>query len=177
MNAFRKTVAAMNKIADVLEGIANFICVVCLCVQIATIVVLVIGRYFFQKVPVGTEELALLCMVWTAILSIALNIRKDEHLKMEVIDIFCPESVIKYFRLICAVLTFILGGFMLKHGYSIWTLKFGTVMSSLPITGAAFYAVLPLAALLILYISVVFFLNQVLEIYDAHHCQELTEQS
>lgn len=166
MNAFRKFVAVLNKIADKLEAVANFICVVCLTVQVATIVVLVIGRYFFHKVPVGTEELALLCMVWMALLSICLNVRKDEHLKMEVIDMLCPESSIKYFQMICAVLTFVFSCYMIKYGYSIWTLKFGTVMSSLPISGAWFYAVIPLAGLLTAFVAVVFFLTLILKVVD-----------
>ena len=166
MNGFRKTVGVMNKIADVLEGIANFICVVCLTVQVITIVVLVVGRYWFHKVPVGTEELALLCMVWMALLSICLNVRKDEHLKMEVVDLFCPASSIKYFQIICAVLTFVFSCFMIKHGYAIWTLKFGTVMSSLPISGAWFYAAIPLAGVLTAFVSVVFFLSLILKFVD-----------
>ena len=166
MNAFRKTVAILNKIADKLEAAANFICVICLTVQVITIVVLVIGRYFFHKVPQGTEELALLCMVWMALLSICLNVRKDEHLKMEVVDLFCPESSIKYFQVICAVLTFIFSCYMIKYGYAIWTLKFGTVMSSLPISGAWFYAVIPLAGLLTAFVSVVFLLTLVLKFID-----------
>ena len=42
MNAFRKTVAVLNKIADKMELFANVISVICLTIQIATIVVLVI---------------------------------------------------------------------------------------------------------------------------------------
>lgn len=163
MNAFRKTVAILNKIADKLEAAANFICVACLSVQIITIVVLVIGRYFFHKVPQGTEELALLCMVWLSLLSICLNVRSDEHLKMEIVDLFFPEKSIKYFRMICAVVTFLFSCYMIKYGLDIWFLKFGTVMSSLPLSGACFYAAIPLAGVLTAFISVVFFLNQILE--------------
>ena len=55
---------------------------------------------------------------------------------------------------------------MIKYGYSIWTLKFGTVMSSLPISGAWFYAAIPLAGILTAFVSVVFFLNLILKFID-----------
>lgn len=166
MNAFHKIVAILNKIADKVEAAANFICVGCLTVQVITIVILVIGRYFFHKVPQGTEELALLCMVWMALLSICLNVRKDEHLKMEVVDLFCPASSIKYFQVICSILTFAFSCYMIRYGYDIWTLKFGTVMSSLPISGAWFYAVIPLAGLLTAFVSLVFLLTLILQFVD-----------
>lgn len=60
----------------------------------------------------------------------------------------------------------------------IWTLKFGTVMSSLPLSGACFYAAIPLAGVLTAFISVVFFLNQILELINEKLApQELPEQA
>ena len=58
-----------------IEKIINGICVAAITIQVLAILVMVFGRYFFSYVPMGTEELALFCMVWFSLLSISLSVR------------------------------------------------------------------------------------------------------
>ena len=93
--------------------------VVLLTVQLIAIIVMVFGRYFFRHVPAGTEQLALFCLVWFAMLSISLSVRDDSHVKMEVIDkLVGPKNVI-WFQLFCALVTAAFGVIMVVYGRQI----------------------------------------------------------
>lgn len=166
MTLLRKITAILNAICEKLEKIANFICVFCLTMQTILICILVIGRYIFKFVPPGTEELAVLCMVWTALLSMVLSIRDDSHLKMELVDLFVAPPKIKYFQVISGILTVTLAVFMLKYGIPLWKLRWGTTMTSIKMSNAWYYAVIPLAGVLIGFCGVAFTLNSIVGIVD-----------
>lgn len=117
-----KALKIFSRIADVVNQIINAVCVVLLTVQLIAIIVMVFGRYFFKHVPAGTEQLALFCLVWFAMLSISLSVRDDSHVKMEVIDqIVGPKRVI-WFQLFCALMTAIFGVIMVVYGRQICTI-------------------------------------------------------
>ena len=56
------------KISDIYNSIINFICVTLMCAQTVSIIVMVFGRYIFNKVPQWTEQFALFCMILFGIL-------------------------------------------------------------------------------------------------------------
>lgn len=161
MKALRKVFSCLNKIQDVLEEISSAICVFCLSLQILTITVLVIGRYFFKKVPQGTEELCLLCMVWIALLSITLCIRDDSHMKMDILDMFVSERAVDYIRVFDGIILVVFSVLMVKYGFVLWKLKWGSTLTGLPMSGAWFYAVLPISGILCGFSSLVFLLNTI----------------
>ena len=108
-----------SRLADVVNQAINAVCVVLLTVQLLAIIVMVFGRYFFRHVPAGTEQLALFCLVWFAMLSISLSVRDDSHVKMEVIDkLVGPKNVI-WFQLFCALVTAAFGVIMVVYGRQI----------------------------------------------------------
>ena len=114
-----KALKIFSRIADVVNQLINAVCVVLLTVQLIAIIVMVFGRYFFKHVPAGTEQLALFCLVWFAMLSISLSVRDDSHVKMEVIDkLVGPKNVI-WFQLFCALVTAAFGVIMVVYGRQI----------------------------------------------------------
>lgn len=114
-----KILKSFSRLADVVNQVINAVCVVLLTVQLIAIIVMVFGRYFFRHVPAGTEQLALFCLVWFAMLSISLSVRDDSHVKMEVIDkLVGPKNVI-WFQLFCALVTAAFGVIMVVYGRQI----------------------------------------------------------
>ncbi|MGN0760190.1 MAG: TRAP transporter small permease [Candidatus Ventricola sp.] len=114
-----KILKGFSRLADVVNQVINAVCVVLLTVQLIAIIVMVFGRYFFRHVPAGTEQLALFCLVWFAMLSISLSVRDDSHVKMEVIDkLVGPKNVI-WFQLFCALVTAAFGVIMVVYGRQI----------------------------------------------------------
>ena len=90
---------ALIKASDICNAIINFCCVTLLTAQTLAIIMMVIGRYVFNKVPAWTEQFAIFCMVWFAMFSIALGVRRDSHVKVELIDTFASPRVLLFFKL------------------------------------------------------------------------------
>ena len=107
------------RFCDLMDKIINFICVLLLTLQTVAIVVMVFGRYIFNFVPAGTEQLALFCLVWFAMLSISLSIRDDSHVKMEVIDHLVGEKNVIWFQYFCALMTAVIGFILVRYGMDI----------------------------------------------------------
>lgn len=164
MSFFKKLVDALNKVSGILEYAVNVICVFCLSLQTALICFQVFGRYLFKYIPPGLDELALLCMVWMALLGFCLNVRDDSHLKMELVDLIVTEDKIKYFQLFSSVLTVVFSIYMIKYGIRLWRLRVGTYMATIKMSNAWYYIVVPISGVLIAFSGLVFFFNTVLKI-------------
>lgn len=114
-----KALKAFSRLADAVNQVINAICVLLLTIQLIAIIVMVFGRYFFRYVPAGTEQLALFCLVWFAMLSISLSVRDDSHVKMEVIDSIVGKKNVIWFQLFCALVTAVFGVILVVYGRQI----------------------------------------------------------
>ena len=118
------------KISDVYNSIINFICVTLMCAQTVSIIVMVFGRYIFKKVPQWTEQFALCCMIWFAMFSIALAVRTDSHVKMEVVDNWVSPVVLLGFKIFGNLCTMAFGVILVIYGLEITQLTMPTMMSA-----------------------------------------------
>jgi TRAP-type C4-dicarboxylate transport system permease small subunit len=128
---------------DNIEKVINFICVGFLFLQVIAINIMVVGRYFFRYVPLGTEEFALFCMVWFSLFSIMLSIRNDSFVKMEFLDMFLSKKRIVYFKFFAAFASFVFSIFLIVYGFDIVKLVGTSRMSSIPISQGWLYLCLP----------------------------------
>lgn len=118
------------RLADIYNSIINFICVLLLTAQTVSILIMVGGRYIFSKVPPWSEQFALFCMIWFSMFSIALAVRTDSHVKMEVIDNFVSPKGLLCFKLFGNLCTMIFGVIMVVFGIKISALTWGTMLSA-----------------------------------------------
>lgn len=121
------------KISDVYNSIINFVCVSLMTAQTLSIIIMVFGRYIFNKVPQWTEQFALFCMIWFAMFSIALAVRTDSHVKMEVVDNFVSPGVLLGFKIFGNICTAVFGVILVVYGLEITQLTMPTTMSALRI--------------------------------------------
>lgn len=121
------------KISDVYNKIINFLCVVLLTAQTVSILIMVGGRYLFSHVPQWTEQFALFCMTWFAMFSIALAVRDDSHVKMEIIDYMVSPKGLKYVKLFGCICTAAFGMVMTIYGIGLSKLTWPTKMSVFPV--------------------------------------------
>ena len=124
---------AVMKISDIYNSIINFVCVSLMCAQTVSIIVMVFGRYVFNKVPQWTEQFAIFCMIWFAMFSIALAVRTDSHVKMEVVDNWASPVVLLGFKVFGNICTMIFGAVLVVYGMEITQLTMPTTMSALRI--------------------------------------------
>lgn len=132
---------AVLKIANVYNSVINFICVVLLTAQAISILIMVGGRYIFSKVPPWSEQFALFCMIWFSMFSIALAVRTDAHVKMEVIDNLVSPKTLLGFKIFGNICTMIFGVIMVVFGVKISALTWGTMLSAFRVpTGLQYFS-------------------------------------
>ena len=132
---------AVLKTAEIYNRIINFLCVILLTAQTISILIMVFGRYIFNHVPKWSEQFALFCMIWFAMFSIALAVRDDSHVKMEVIDNFVSEKTLLFFKLFGMVCNSVFGFVMLFWGMRLVILTWPTKLSAFRIsTGIQYFS-------------------------------------
>lgn len=76
--------------------IIMFICKLLLVADIGITSVAVLGRYIpFIPDPAWSEEIVLTCMIYMALLSAALAIKRQAHIRMTALDRYLPVNLIK----------------------------------------------------------------------------------
>lgn len=131
---------ALLKVSDVCNAIVNFVCVVLLTLQTLAIITMVVGRYVFNKVPPWTEQFAIFAMVWFAMFSIALGVRNDAHVKVEIIDSFAPEKVVVGFKLFGCAATMVFGYIMVRYGLALSQMTWKSMLSAFRVPVGLQYA-------------------------------------
>ena len=120
MPAFFKTLEKIKPVYDWAYKIMLFICKLLLIADIIITSITVAGRYFpFFTAPHWGEEMVLTLMVYMAVLSATLAIRKRSHIRMTAFDQYLPKKVITCLDLLADLAVLILGILLVKYGYEV----------------------------------------------------------
>lgn len=115
----------------------------------------------FLKDPSWTEEVVLTLMSYMAVLSAALAIRHEKHIRMDAFDVFIPKKVLLVLDILADVAVLVLGVIMLvvgwKYAYTIGSR--GTYVSMMWLSRFWMYFPVPLAGLAM----VIFEIERILE--------------
>lgn len=143
-----------SQVMDSIDSAVSVVCVLLLFVMTVAALVMVIGRYAFEYVPRGTEQLAVMCMVWFSMVSISLSIRDDTIIKMELIDVILPKKRIRDFKILAGVINVLFAVSMIKYGMDMTALAWPTRMSGLQIPQGVLNLSVPVGGLTMLVASV-----------------------
>ena len=120
MPAFFHTLEKVKPFYDWAYKIMLFICKLLLIADIIITSITVAGRYFpFFTAPHWGEEMVLTLMVYMAVLSATLAIRKRSHIRMTAFDQYLPKKVITCLDLLADLAVLILGILLVKYGYEV----------------------------------------------------------
>lgn len=115
-----QTFDKIRPIYDVTYKVILFICKILLIADILITSFSVLGRYIpFIPDPAWTEQVVLTCMVYMAVLSATLAIRKNAHIRMTALDRFLPPKLIKVLDIVADLAVLILGIIMLHYGWAV----------------------------------------------------------
>ena len=89
-----------DKIRKTLLAIADWICIVAQVSIIIILLIVVIGRYFFNITPSWTEETALFMLTWIGLFSSCIAECYGTHVRVSVIDSTFPPVVLRIFGII-----------------------------------------------------------------------------
>ena len=120
MPAFFRTLEKIKPVYDWAYKIMLLICKLLLIGDIIITSVTVAGRYFpFFTAPHWGEEMVLTLMVYMAVLSATLAIRKRSHIRMTAFDQYLPRKAIICLDLLADLAVLVLGIVLLKYGYEV----------------------------------------------------------
>lgn len=104
---------------DIMYKVILFVCKVLLVVDICITGFAVAGRYIpFIPDPAWSEEVVLSCMAYMAVLSAALAIRNNTHIRMSALDRYLPQRLITALDLFADIAVMILGFVMIFVGWN-----------------------------------------------------------
>ena len=117
MPAFFQKLEKIKPLYDWAYKIILFICKLLLIADIIITSWSVAGRYIpFITDPHWSEEIILTFMVYMAVLSATLAIRKRSHIRMTAFDKYLPKKVLTFLDLLADVAVLILGIILLVEG-------------------------------------------------------------
>ena len=118
MAGFFKAVDKFKPVYDVAYKIVLFLCKLLLVADILITCMSVLGRYVpFIPDPAWSEEVVLTLMSYMAVLSAALAIRRNAHIRMTAFDRYLPSAVIKALDIISDLCVFALAIVMVVVGW------------------------------------------------------------
>ncbi len=118
MSGFFKAVDKFKPVYDVAYKIVLFLCKLLLVADILITCMSVLGRYVpFIPDPAWSEEVVLTLMSYMAVLSAALAIRRNAHIRMTAFDRYLPSAVIKALDIISDLCVFALAIVMVVVGW------------------------------------------------------------
>ena len=85
----------MEKILDKIFLWVWNICKVMLAIQVVVTIFVVTGRYVFNWTPSWGEQVTLLLLVWIGMLSSAITLRENSHVRVTLIENVLPAKVVK----------------------------------------------------------------------------------
>lgn len=126
----------MRKLADLLSRVILVLCKLCLAAQIAVVSIVVVGRYVFNRTPGWGEGAALFLMVWFGLLSGALAVRGNQHIRIELIEKFLPERANRLLNFGGQIIAAVFGLCLAVGGYRLAVMTRNSVITGLGIKTA-----------------------------------------
>ena len=115
-----KIKAVLRPVYDWTDKILMVACKLLLVADVAITTMSVTGRYVsFIPDPAWSEQIVLTLMVYMAVLSATLAIRKRAHIRMTAFDDYMPKKLVKFLDLVSDLAVLALGILMLVYGIKV----------------------------------------------------------
>ncbi len=144
----------MSKFFELLRKTIMVACKIFLIAQVIIVSYVVFGRYILNKTPGWGEEGALLFMVWFCLISAALAIKTDTHLRVTAIDAILPPKAIRFLDFFNLFIMGCFAIFMIIEGYNITVLSHLNIMPGLRIQSSFLFASVPVAGVSMLIVLI-----------------------
>lgn len=110
----------LDKIRKTIYDIANWICIVALFLIVVVLMIVVVGRYFFNFTPSWSEELSLFLLVWVGLFSACIAEFHGTHVRLSFIDNSFPPILLRVFGIIRYFLKLVFFILMIYYGFRIF---------------------------------------------------------
>ncbi len=108
---------SVTRFFDIVYWIFMTSCKLCFIGMVLITAAVVFNRYVLKSPMTWGEPVVLMCMVYMSLVSAALAIRKDSHIRMQLIDFLAPAKAVAAMRIAAQIGIFVFGLFLLYYGW------------------------------------------------------------
>ena len=152
----------LTRVTKVFYNVVQALSVLFMCGMVATVGYVVFARYIFKSAPRWGEEIALLCMVWFALLSASLAIWDNRHIRVTIWEMVLPPKIMRILELVVHLILFGIIVLMLYYGIELYQVVARGRMAGTGISYIYLYGAVPVSAVFMLLAT----LERLGEIYD-----------
>lgn len=126
------------------------LCNVMMVVQVLVTAYVVVGRYVFNRTPAWGEQLTLLLLVWLGLMSAAITVRENAHIRVSFIDGFLPKRALAALDVVSDVILLLFYAGLLYSGLLLTKMTLRANIPGLSISKAWLYVSVPVASLFLI---------------------------
>lgn len=139
-----------NELSDFLEKIVETLGVTLLVLMVLIIGIQVFCRYFLNFTPSWSEDISLLFMIWFSFLGIALGVKRDTHLSIEVFYSRFSKGFQNFINIFNYILIIFFSYILLTRGIVLVKMTLRSTIPSLGIPTSNLYIAIPIMSGLII---------------------------
>ena len=139
-----------NELSDFLEKIVETLGVTLLVLMVHIIGIQVFCRYFLNFTPSWSEDISLLFMIWFSFLGIALGVKRDTHLSIEVFYSRFSKGFQNFINIFNYILIIFFSYILLTRGIVLVKMTLRSTIPSLGIPTSNLYIAIPIMSGLII---------------------------
>lgn len=151
------------KVTDRLYQITDWICRFFMLGMVLIVTIVVVGRFIFNNTPGWGEELAITCMIWFGLLSSAMAEKRNDHIRIKILDTVYPKGLVRVFRIIHYFAKIAFSIVLIVVGAQLTIFNIPVVMSGLPLSESVIYASGPITGVLMLIFLLARFKKEIFE--------------
>ncbi len=172
-----KALRILRPIYNFTDKFLMFVCKLLLIGDVCITSMAVAGRYIpFIPDPAWSEQIVLTLMVYMAVLSATLAIRRRAHIRMTAFDTYLPTKLVKILDLLADIAVFGLGIVMLVYGIKVCQsplARFGRYESIPTLSRFWMYLPIPVAGAGMVIFEIEQIIQRLEEIFDPQDLQKL----
>ena len=148
MRGFRNV---WKKVDAVVFTLVKYVCVIILAALVAVVFSTFFGRYVLSKSPIWGEPFSLLCLVWMSLLGSALVVRRNEHLRVTMLDEKFGEKGVFITEILSTVCIVVFSLFLIYYGGGLTSKGASNNMAGINVPYSVMYCAMPVTGVLNLF--------------------------
>ncbi|MBQ3304805.1 MAG: TRAP transporter small permease [Clostridia bacterium] len=148
MQSFRNV---WKKVDTVVFTLVKYVCVIILAALVAVVFSIFFGRYVLSKSPIWGEPFSLLCLVWMSLLGSALVVRRNEHLRVTMLDEKFGEKGVFITEILSTVCIVVFSLFLIYYGGGLMGKGANNNMAGINVPYSVMYCAMPVTGVLNLF--------------------------
>jgi TRAP-type C4-dicarboxylate transport system permease small subunit len=140
-----------KKVDAVVFTLVKYVCVIILAALVAVVFSIFFGRYVLSKSPIWGEPFSLLCLVWMSLLGSALVVRRNEHLRVTMLDEKFGEKGVFITEILSTVCIVVFSLFLIYYGIGLMNKGAHNNMAGINVPYSVMYCAMPVTGVLNLF--------------------------